>query len=282
MPNVSGGRAFVRSTLALLALIVTTSATASPAVAATTGAEVAMRLQARFDETVTSCASNEPAVACSGLLIHQSGDAMSSVRRPWQLNPTTTKGGVHFAWLRTDTAFYTSFANGFVVFPALANPGYQQLIARCAYVLPTSWFNTDSCGTPCHVKGILTGMDWALAHVPPGERRCAFGIAGPKAAPDPAFAWMQMIEARKLWGSTLWNTIIVTPWAPGSEGDLPIEAFYYVVDGRPGTGLEDARQDQLDFMEDTGRWVPIVRWNVTPELVHLFTYEAADQAIATP
>lgn len=246
------------------------------------GPVVAQHLQERYDQNWTECRpANTPAVLCSGVLMR--GTAWSDKYHSWIPNPTTSAGGVSFSWLRQDSNFgKTAYPNGFIVYPHYFadDPYFYQLIVNCGYVINAGTGSLpDKCRTPCHRSGITTALQW-LKTYPAGSYGCAFKIAPSDPAPDPARAWMQIVEVRKARGIFTWNEIMLAVWPQNTFTNMPLEAFFYTKGNAVALGY--ARNDQKDFKTTARRWVPIIRWT-PPPAIHgraIFEYVPADQAIA--
>ncbi|URL57286.1 hypothetical protein IM816_11615 [Luteibacter flocculans] len=186
-----------------------------------------------------------------------------------------------FSWLRQDSNFATAATvNGFIVYPHYYSddPYFYQLIVECGYVVNASTGSlADKCRTPCHRQGVITAEQW-LSKYPSGYG-CAFKIAPGDAAPDPTFAWMQLVNVRVARQIFTWNEIMVAEWPQNTHTDMPLEAFFY----RTGSasGLADAGKDQKDFRATAGRWVPVIAWTPATAIGGraTFAYRDADQAI---
>jgi len=245
------------------------------------GPTVAGHLQERYDQSWTECRPNyTPAVLCSGVLMR--GTAWSTGYHSWIPNPANAAGGVSFSWLRQDSNFgLSAYPNGFIVYPHYFadSPHFHQLVVNCGYVVNAGTNGlADKCRTPCHKSGVLTAAQW-LAKYPAASYGCAFKIAPGDAAPDPAVAWMQMVEVRKARSIFTWNEIMVAAWPQNTYANMPLEAFFFI--SGSANGLASAKLDQQDFKATAGRWVPVIRWQPATTIGGraTFTYNVVDQAI---
>jgi len=143
---------------------------------------------------------------------------------------------------------------------------------------------------PCQSQGITTAAAWRthfdmaptidtkMAH------QCGFTVA--EGTPDSAAIFMQSVIARE--GLALPelddkpNELVLQGWPAGTDGALPIEAFFYV--SGTANGKSDAQFIQRDFHEVTGRWIAIVQITMpaadTGRIT--FAYHPSDQAIPEP
>ncbi|MDF4003243.1 hypothetical protein P3W33_07520 [Luteibacter sp. PPL552] len=242
------------------------------------GPTVANHLQSRYDDTSRDCRGT-PAVLCSGVLMR--GTTWSTAFHSWIPNPSTSAGGVSFSWLRQDSNFVAAaYPNGFIVYPHFYSddPYFYQLVVNCGYVVNAGTGSlADKCRVPCHRQNIFTSAQW-LATFPSGAG-CAFKIAPGDAAPNPADAWMQIVNVRQARNITTWNEILVATWPQNTHVNMPLEAFFYT--NGSASGRSSAQNDQRDFRATAGRWVPVIRWTPATSLGGRarFEYNASDQAI---
>lgn len=246
------------------------------------GPDVARHLQERYDEDFRDCQpAGTPAVLCSGVLMR--GTIWSDKFYSWIPNPATSAGGVSFSWLRKDSNFpQTLYPNGFIVYPHYYSddPYFYHLIVNCGYVRDAgTGAEADKCRTPCHLAGIRTALQWMQTY-PANSYGCAFKIAPGDAAPDPAFAWMQIADVRNALGLFVWNEIMLAMWPQNTHTNMPLEAFFYTAGNAAALG--NAKNDQIDFKATAKRWVPVIRWT-PPPAIHgrsTFTFDPVDQAIS--
>jgi hypothetical protein len=192
--------------------------------------------------------------------------------------------GVSFSWLRQDAnatgAFYE---NGFIAHPAqtAAALGLRALTSRCVYYLNavTSGEQEDRCRVPCDAQGVFTAEQF-VDTFPAGTYGCAFRATARADMNDkPADAWMQMVGVRRIYQYAGHNEVIVAPYDDIGAA-MPVEAFFYYGSGSI-RGLDDAKKDQIDFRDSTGRWVPVILWTPAASIGDraTFSYDEADQAI---
>lgn len=270
--------------LAWIAMLVVLCACQGPAATQRTGEAVARELQRRFDDTATDCGSRTaPAVDCSGILLR--GGAFVEGQHSWLPRPDQT-AGISFSWLRQDANFRSpAWFNGYIVVPAQEARRLRlaPLVSLCIYVMnaATSSEKDDRCRTRCDDPTI--GIDTAaqfLERYEPGSWGCPFRGLARDASDDVAMAWMQPADIRKAWRYFEWNEVVVAPWDVNVGDRMPLEAFFYLRN-EAVDGLPDAKKDQRDFKETTGRWVPLILLTPASSIDQkaTFQYVEADQAI---
>ncbi|SEO79626.1 hypothetical protein SAMN02800692_2215 [Luteibacter sp. UNC138MFCol5.1] len=270
--------------LACIAMLGVLSACQEPGAERRTGEAVAKELQRRFDDTATDCGSRtSPAVDCSGVLLR--GGPFVEGQHSWLPRPDQT-AGISFSWLRQDANFGTpAWFNGYIVIPAQEARRLRlaPLTSMCIYVMnaATSSEKEDRCRTRCDdpTIGITTAAQF-LERFEPGSWGCPFRGLARDGNDDVATAWMQPAEIRKAWRYFEWNEVIVAPWNTNVGDRMPLEAFFYLSNEQV-SGLPDAKKDQLDFKDATGRWVPLILLTPAASMDEraTFRYIEADQAI---
>jgi hypothetical protein len=262
-----------------------------------------------------------PAFLCSGILMRST--KQSSRYHAWLPNPANEAWGVSFSWLRQDSNFPENYpsANGFIVYPWFYTPrGYAQLMVRCIYP-QDAWTGgrdrcTDRAKLPerpqapsqaiCQDQGIYSDKTWLGEKTPKftnDENQCAFGVEDGRQA-NTAEAWQQVVDIRRRKSIFVRNEVIVKAWPQDVGTRMPVEAFFYrdncfYTDNDCGEGVkvgrlsradsvaarrQAARLDQKDFLQVTGRWVPVVRWIPATAIGNraIFDYRTEDQAVPEP
>lgn len=271
--------------------------------AAESGPTVLEHLRKRYDEEFDDCGSpTRPAFLCSGIMMRST--EYSPQYHSWLPNPATAGWGVSFSWLREDSNFPDNYptGNGFIVYPWFYSDdgNYQQLKIRCIYPRDGWTGAPDRCRTICQnlKPSVTTAKEWLDRGFNYRENQCAFGVDDSRN--DSAFAWTQVKKIRYEKRIFYHNEIIIDAWPQNVGARMPVEAFFYrdncmVDDDDDCKGdnnppdfvqkrLENARADQRDFKNTTGRWVPIIRWTPAKSFTSnaSFDYRAPDQAIAGP
>ncbi|WP_150667128.1 hypothetical protein [Pandoraea anhela] len=245
------------------------------------GYQVAERLNARFADTSDTCPGQKPGFYCNGILIRVA--EANPLFHAWDPSPQSmARNGVSFTYLRADAHVTVLIedrgATGFIVKESSAPAAYP-LTVRCSFP-SDGWTGgrTDSCnaGTDprlCDELGVTTIATWQQ-HYLPSElwTQCAF-------RPDiPSF--QLSIDVRQHFPKVdvlrnADNEVIIKPWPRGIPLELPLEAFIIL-----GDGVGDGRYVQQDYMNTTGRFLPLIR--VDPVATHgkVFSYVPGDQIAA--
>lgn len=287
---------------------------AKPAARAAAAPQTASDMTALYYSTPTNCASaggtqpDVPAYLCSGLLLRYTtpGNYHS-----WSPSPTDESvGGVSFIYVRSDVKtnwFMTP--NGFSIYPVLGPYRYQgstqkkRLNVVCAFPLDggtshrglPSGCAQSAVGVPgpmCQGMGIYTADQW-VANYQKTSERCGFDVrTGASVAKvsrediDAADAFMQMIYAvGKLgaFGFSDHTEIRIAAWPETWNAEVPIQSFWYT-GAYKGTGWTNARNDQTDYYNTTGEFVPVIKMKApaTSSEDYTFHYYADDQAVPVP
>jgi len=307
-------RTFLFLFIAVMASCVSVDHTAPPAavqrggvIQENLGEQVARHLTTRYADTRANCGTpSQPSFLCNGIMIR--GTASNPTYHVWNNSEASKrKGGVSFAYLRSDTDFRNLplyYNNGFIFQsyshvsePVRPKPPYLEVLCSFPVDAWTNYRPTDGgCGEYpgyagsglCHLNGVTTAAQWwSRYNSHPSSRyayQCGFDVRDARnELAGPAFA--ASVEARRNYlgaeGYGLNNELIIKAWADNLGGTLPLEAFFYVY----GTGgLTDARRNQTDLKNINGIVIPIisVRFAPTQTGVATFYYIASDQAETMP
>lgn len=253
------------------------------------GDDVARHLQGRYNESRQDCGGKtSPAFVCSGILLRST--TWGTGYHSWMPNPATASWGVTFSWLRQDANFDDSgaTANGFIVYPrSYADPrGFEKLYVRCGYPQDAKSTGPDRCYVKwaiCQdmVPPITTSVAWMKVFTKDTDQ-CAFGVD--RNRQDKAAIWMQVVGVRHGRQVNKRDEIIVDSWDTISDEKwMPIEAFFYRTNPDPGmpNALQSAQKDQEEFKKVTKRWVPVIRWTPSANVIGgaKFEYRIADQKV---
>ncbi|OQR37906.1 hypothetical protein BWR59_02085 [Pseudomonas sp. Bc-h] len=266
------------------------------------GEQVARHLTTRYNDTRANCDTpSQPSFLCNGVMIR--GTASNPTYHVWENSKESKeKGGVSFAYLRSDTDFRNlplNYTNGFIFKSYKHAEGKFRPEVLCSFPVDawTAYRPSDGgCGEYpgyagsglCHLNGVTTAAQWwSRYNSHPSSRyayQCGFDVRDARnELAGPAFA--ASVEARRNYlgaeGYGLNNELIIKAWADNLGGTLPLEAFFYVY----GTGgLTDARRNQTDLKNINGIVIPIisVRFAPTQTGVATFYYIASDQAETMP
>ncbi|VVD64872.1 hypothetical protein [Pandoraea anhela] len=231
------------------------------------GLRVAARLTKRYLDTSPNCdGGTKAAYYCNGVLIR-----MVAVQYMPVWNPRAdyyTRDGISFSYLRADAGVRSvaSWTGGTgLIMKEFNAPTAQPLTLKCAFPQDVSTGSIpDSClragVSYCDERTVRRFATWVA------NRYCPF-------RPTPA-GFEASIEIRRADAGQVgpYNEIAIRPWPSNVPAQLPLEAFVAV-----GNAFVDARTMQRGFFEATGRFMPIVRVNVTAPPDQVFTYVPADQ-----
>jgi hypothetical protein len=262
-----------------------------------------------YKETITDCreyGTNKPRghYYCSGVTLRTVDDGNFN---PWMYSPTSLAiGATSYSWLRKgviQTRLY--HPAGFILrnrIDAIAQdvPGLETgFICLYPYDASTSTANGHKgCGYrskqyppsapakpdddnsayawgSCEGMNITTATQWDQHFQSVGlqtHRQCSWNI-------DSQHGWNNMIASRDDFPQlqTLWNEIMVNNSGDGGQMPKYIAAYFY--DESRAGGLAAARNFQVK-MNNAGYNVPILRLNFANAGGDIFSYSAADQAVA--
>ncbi|SEM99787.1 hypothetical protein SAMN02800694_2425 [Luteibacter sp. UNCMF331Sha3.1] len=268
------------------------------------GNKVAADLQARYDDSQVDCGgASRPVVLCSGILFRAT--VSSPDYHAWNPNPNNPKGTVSFSWLRHDAQFeslYLSrYTHGFVLIPLFyadragrLDPYYKMEVV-CVYPIDADTDRRDrnGCGShalypdtsrPCFEMGIDTAAKYVAYYQesPLFAYSCSIPVAIGDAHSAANFTmFIETIRGMGGMAFNWWNELLVREWPQDIHTTIPLEAFFY----QSGTGgIDGARLDQIDFRAASGKWLPIIRFNMPATIDDraTFQYVPADQSRMPP
>lgn len=262
-----------------------------------------------YKETITDCreyGSNKPRghYYCSGVTLRTVDDGNFN---PWMYSSNALAiGATSYSWLRRGVIQSQLFhPAGFILrnrIDAISHglPGLESgFICLYPYDASTSTANGHKgCGYrgkqyppsaptkpdddnsayawgSCEGMGITTATQWDQHFRSVGQqlfRQCSWNI-------DSQHGWNNMIASRGDFPQhqTAWNEILLSNYGDGGQMPKYIAAYFYDV-SRAG-GLTAARNFQVK-MNNAGYNVPILRLNFANSGGDIFSYSAADQAVA--
>jgi len=256
---------------------------------ANSGEQVAYELNTRYANTSLTCTGNTPAYYCNGVIIRST---QSGSYDPWNPSPAAdTLGGVSFSYMRRD-AYVTSLyhASGFTFLPQ-EQANAQGKIAEylCIYAYDAGTLvgprGEKGCGlkprsapradvSSCASVNVRTVAQW-YAYTKTIQNRdyqCSLSTADAT-----QFAASFQVRANRPPNmDALWNEMMVKTWAQNIPTSLPLESFFYV----STAGLAEAKTYQTKYRERTaGKWLPIIKLDLTKLNGNPFSYNSSDQAI---
>ncbi|KAF1007322.1 MAG: hypothetical protein GAK28_01961 [Luteibacter sp.] len=266
------------------------------------GTRELIQLRADYAATPEDCGSvDEPAFLCSGVLIRITGDGVGY--HVWNPSPgSVTRGGVSFSYLRSDvelTSLVWSDLDGLIFSPP--RQAYVSTLrpdVMCAYPVDADTFNRPDrgCGQrtgattsgPCQTtQGVYNDVQW-LDHFTNKvgskyELQCGFTtIDIDNAAP----AFFATIKARqRLADKDIYtqNEVMLATWPQDVGASLPIQFFFYLVEGDK-SGLTGAQRNQLDLLHTDGIAMPVVKVTLPADRTGQASFDTipADQVIEAP
>ncbi|WP_110972480.1 hypothetical protein [Pseudomonas huaxiensis] len=252
------------------------------------GYQVADRLNRRYADAASTCYDGRSAIHCNGVFIR--GTGAGPTFHAWNPSPNSVgRDGVSFAWVRADNGVQVVASPG-LIFHELDKPSTHSVRFRCAYpanagtsVIP------NSCRASCTSQNISTVASWQAIYSSNPGASCTFG--------DTPAEIQLNTDVRKGQAWAAGHTeLIIGAWPQNIPNELPIEAFFYVQstsllsEGRHpmegssdgftyvgSAGLTGAQYIQNDYFKVTGRFMPIVRVDLTAPLGSRFLYYPQDQ-----
>lgn len=246
--------------------------------------DIASRLEKRYHVTRIECVTffgKAPAYVCSGIMI-RGINANSDLKHAWSLKSRNKdKNSFAMAYLRQDTRFKRfprDYDAGFIIYPYLSTPTGKHLRkVYCAFPLDAhtddrsgehacGQSNSDRFGTSkhCDEQGITSFPDWFKHYVRTTRfggnfvtNQCAFDMTKSSAAQNFAVFLLSNMFLRLFSEYSLRNNeLLVQGWDEEEPQNIPIEAFFYLLDKDGASAKAEAYQ--ADFYKETGEIVPIV------------------------
>ncbi|VVD70572.1 hypothetical protein PAQ31011_00579 [Pandoraea aquatica] len=245
------------------------------------GIALVRKINARFAET-SDCGA-QPLYVCSGVIFRITG--YGPTFHSWNNSPSSvTLDGVATVFMRTDsrtTVIPWGFGEGFV-FDVIGAPTQTPLIPRCAY--PADGYTnhrTNRCGqtssplsASCAGQGITTLAQWQT-HFAQAKwtNQCSFGID--KAAFALMVAAHSSLPVPSVPKEHGWTELVFKPWPDDIPTQLPIQAIFFTPESLAG-----AQYIQRDYMDTTGRFLPILKLDIVGSPDAPFSYSVDDQGTA--
>lgn len=238
------------------------------------GHEVAARIARRYADTAKACPDGSASFNCNGVLIR--GTGYGAAFHSWNPSPNSvTRNGVSFSYLRADIGIRALVGREGLIMREFAAPVAHPLTLRCSFPVnagtssrPESCYKTGD-NRFCHEYGVVDVESWQRLHGSVGL--CPF-------YPNAPYFQLGASDARIVYGGgnyTAHNEIIIAAWPQDIPTQLPIDTLYYI-----GSGLPGAQHIQKDYMNTTGRFIPILKVDLTQTGAPMFTYSPDDQGTA--
>lgn len=267
---------------------------------ALSGRQVAADMNKRFLDTRDSC-GDQPAYYCNGILIRAAN--ASPNYHAWDPSPGSVEnGGISFSYLRADlntTRMQGARKQGFTMKAGKDGASAElplTLLCSFPYDGGTLRRADKGCGKSTSMAGSeqcerlnIDTIDKWLKHFTfykveenRYRHRCSFDVVKDKVALS--------LEARRISDPdeqlTAWsqNEVVVATWPAGKGEKLPLESFFYIPDTKMTErgnlyGLAGARAMQLDYYQQTGIVIPVIRMSFDKNPEEVFSWRQEDQAV---
>ncbi|WP_150626644.1 hypothetical protein [Pandoraea captiosa] len=259
---------------------------------ALSGADVADRINARYNDTRTHCGIgnigdigdiDQPAYFCAGLIVRplEGGVAVDF----WTPTPgESTAQSLSFVYLRQDVDIdRLPYSAGFILSDArTAIEQGKPMNVRCVYPLDEAVSGQSgdhgcnlgggNTGAPdlnsCDANGVTDVAGW-LAHHATNGWQCSFSA-------NVATRFHTALQAHKAYADrTRLPSMLIAPWTIDAPRAIPFQAIY--VDVSNGGQLVQAQQYQMTYYKATGEWLPILRMAFDAAGKASFSYVQEDQ-----
>lgn len=285
-------------------LITIITSVLSNTVIAVQNPNISKDLLARYNKEVKTCANNEPAFKCSGIMIRGVNQA-NKLPHAWSLKPESKKKeSFAFAYIRTDqqfSSFPRGYDSGFIIYPHLHTPPNKNTYrVYCAFPLDggtdsraghgcgKSIDDTSGTSQHCDKQGIDTFAKWVVHFNDIMNsnnknfitRQCAFDmtLSNSGNAFDIIKQANQYIQKNSSKYYMRNNELLLNTWNENNASPLPLEAFFYLINSQDG--LSHAKEYQRDFYQQSNKEVvPIIGITLpkSPSDKLVIKYNAKDQ-----
>lgn len=253
------------------------------------GVDTALNLNNRYADIRDTCEESKPAYYCNGVVLRATQNGNFD---PWNPSPSAvTLGGVSFSYLRKDAFVTTVYHNsGFTFRPQQDALRLGQGVDYLCIYPYDAWTAQPrrpdaGCGlqpkaaqptdlSTCAAANAATVEGWyaftnTLTHP---QYQCSLSVQDPG-----QFATSLKVRANRLANMPdAWNEILIKVWEQNVPAQLPIESFFY----KNPAGLVEAKAYQQKYAARTaGRWVPIVKLDLSKLDGSPFSYSSTDQAV---
>ncbi|WLG98663.1 halovibrin HvnA [Pseudomonas beijingensis] len=259
------------------------------------GVQIAAELTQRYNDIRDDCGSpSMPSFLCTGVMLRSTipGDGYFT----WNPSPySRTSGGVAFSFLRKDAKFsglVYGQNSGFIFYPVLTRPADTfQVEVLCAYPSDGATNNRDQAGCGahpyaldrsrrCQTIGVTTAEQWIANRQEYAWNLCGFDVSDDMNEMATS-GFKETIRAHNLGnffaGTFDYIELVVATWPQhDNPTPVPLEAFFYTNDG-----LARAQRDQMDYFNQSGRGVPIIKLELpqNPSADAVFSYLMEDQRV---
>lgn len=247
------------------------------------GYRVTQRLNTRYGKTELKCRNGHSAFDCNGVLLRSSGVGKF---RTWNPSPYSVKAGeVSFSYLRRDASIrVVVWPQGYLI-RELSAPALYPLSLGCLYAADGATHYSGSAN-PCSFRGwceqmnpaVISPTAWTAYTQDNPYASCSFRT-------DVSALKLMVDIRRSVPGLTGWNEVMVNTWPQDIAPQLALEAFFFsqtahYLGEQPGVeGLSGGQLFQSNYLEDTGRFLPLVKLDVLAANGQPFTFDPNAQAL---
>lgn len=243
------------------------------------GYRVAARLNARYADTRMTCKNSSSPFDCNGVLLRSTG---LGDFHTWNPSPYSVKAGaVSYSYLRSDTSIkVVLWPQGYLI-RELAAPAAYPMSVGCFFPADGATHNSGTTN-PCTFRGwcdqrkppVDSVASWKASFAGNFYSSCAF-------RPQAKDVQVSVDVRRTMPGLTGWNEIMINTWPQDIAPKLPLEAFFYSLSSHYSSqsGLAGGRGFQRDYLQQTGRTLPLVALDVLDSNGRPFSFDPAVQAL---
>lgn len=240
------------------------------------GYQVAARLNARYADTAMSCSDGRSGYYCNGVILRTMGPGDFHA---WNPSPGSIRiNGVSFSYFRRDmTADGLVYPSGYVI-RELAAPAVTPFQLGCVYPVDGETFYADDGGActfkpSCQSLGVTDFAGWNARYGSKPRSSCVFGTST-------AELQLMLEIRRQVPNIDPWNELMMVTWQQNIGEQLPIESILYSLKSLyPGDGLKEGRHVQRDYLEQTGRYLPLLKTDFASPAGTPFSFDPADQSM---
>jgi len=239
------------------------------------GYQVAARLNARFVDTAMGCRDGRSAYYCNGVILRTVGPGDFHA---WNPSPNAIRiGGVSFSYFRRDLEADTMlYPRGYVI-RELSAPAQTPFEPMCFFPM-----DGDTGEAPkgkvctrrntCQALGVDTVAKWLDRYQSKPRESCSLSLSQ---------ADLQLAHDIRQQAPNVdpWTELVIRTWPQDIGQELSIEAVAYSTRSHHGgAGLTGARHTQRDYLEQTGRYLPMLKADFRNAAGQPFSFDPALQS----
>lgn len=240
------------------------------------GFQIAARLNARYADTRMACPDGKAAYYCNGVILRAVGPGDFHA---WNPSPNAIRlNGVSFSYFRSDmNADTLVYPRGYAI-RELSAPAVTPFEPTCVYPADGATGNGEDGAVctlrdTCQALGVKDLAGWRALYEAQPRKSCAFSTS---------VADLQLMLDIRQQVADLdpWNEIVMVTWPQDIGHELPIEAIVYSLESvHGGDGLGGGQHTQRDYLEQTGRYLPLLKTDLAAPDGKPFTFAPADQVL---